>query len=218
MPSNLNKIKIKDIRDFGISTVEYKGFEIMATEDDGEIVLAAIVSYDENSDAHVSVLEVCGDTMKEAKGYLVEEINDLAHTAEEIAALAIEKQFVGQYDKLVSTEVKAATKKVAPVAPIEVTIAKPVTEVEVTIEVTPEPVVEAAPEVTEAPKATNLRGAASREQVKTLAEDNLQMSAITFEQRGKYKDWYIMSADVEGNEFEQRLDVFKKSLRKAGIL
>lgn len=212
MPSNLNKIKIKDIRDFGISTVEYKGFEIMATEDDGEIVLAAIVSYDENSDAHVSVLEVCGDTMKEAKGYLVEEINDLAHTAEEIAALAIEKQFVGQYDKLVSTEVKAAPKKVAP---IEVTIAKPVTEVEVTVEVTPEPVVEAVPEVT---KATNLRGAASREQVKTLAEDNLQMSAVRFEQRGKYKDWYIMSADVEGNEFEQRLDVFKKSLRKAGIL
>ena len=115
MSSNLNKLKIKDIRDFGIATVEYNGFEILATEYDGEIVLSAIVSYEEDSDAHVSVLEVCGDTMKEAKAYLVEEIAELAHTAEEIAALAIEKQFTGQYDKLVSTLEQTEPASIKPV-------------------------------------------------------------------------------------------------------
>ncbi|CAM0088407.1 hypothetical protein VPHK567_0242 [Vibrio phage K567] len=201
MPSNLNKLKIKDIRDFGISTVEYKGFEIMATEDDGEIVLAAIVSYDENSDAHVSVLEICGDTMKEAKELLVLELNDIKHTSNEIKELAIKHSFVGHYDKLLNKlaapkatkAAKAKTVKVAPVTkPVEVTgtVVKPL----------------------------NARGAAGRDQVRVLAEENLMMSAIKFEQRGKYKDWYIMAADVEGKEFEQRLDVFKKSLRTKGIL
>ncbi|AGB06876.1 hypothetical protein [Vibrio phage VH7D] len=188
MPSNLNNIKIKDIREFGISTILYKDFTIFATEEADEIVLRAAVCYDENSDAHVSVTEVCGDTLKEAKAYLQAELNDIEHTAGQIAEMAIaQDDFTGQYEDLVA---KCTAPKVE--KPVEVKA--------------------------EAPKKTNVRGQAARELVAEKATEILGMTDITFEQRGKYKDWYIMSNDAEGNAFEQRLDVFKKKLVVMGAL
>ncbi|AJT60896.1 hypothetical protein AVU32_gp055 [Vibrio phage ValKK3] len=194
MPSNLNNIKIKDIREFGISTILYKDFTIFATEEADEIVLRAAVCYDENSDAHVSVTEVCGDTLKEAKAYLQAELNDVQHTAGQIAEMAIaQNDFVGQYEELVA----------------KVTAPK--------VEKAVEPKAKAV-EKTEAPKKTNVRGQAARDLVAEKAIEILGMTDITFEQRGKYKDWYIMSNDSEGNAFEQRLDVFKKKLVVMGAL
>ncbi|WZW26972.1 hypothetical protein [Vibrio phage TCU_VP02_YC] len=204
MPSNLNNIKIKDIREFGISTISYKDFTIFATEEADEIVLRAAVEYDENSDAHVSVTEVCGDTLKEAKAYLQAELNDVEHTAGQIAEMAIALDFTGQYDVLVE---KFNAPKAKPVA-----VVAPVAKVSALVEETkPEP-------KAEAPKKTNARGAAARELVAEKATEVLGLTDITFEQRGKYKDWYIMGTDAEGEAFEQRLDVFKKKLVVMGAL
>ncbi|AAQ64264.1 hypothetical protein KVP40.0195 [Vibrio phage KVP40] len=199
MPSNLNNIKIKDIREFGISTISYKDFTIFATEEADEIVLRAAVEYDENSDAHVSVTEVCGDTLKEAKAYLQAELNDVEHTAGQIAEMAIALDFTGQYDVLVEKFNAPKAKPVAVVAPVAKVSA---------------PVEETKP----APKKTNARGAAARELVAEKATEVTGLTDITFEQRGKYKDWYIMGTDAEGEAFEQRLDVFKKKLVVMGAL
>ncbi len=199
MPSNLNNIKIKDIREFGISTVEYKDFTIFATEELGEIILRAAVCYDADSDAHVSVVDVCGDTLKEAKAYLQAELNDIKHTAGQIAEMAIAlDDFVGQYEVLVEKFNK-------PVAVTPVAVSAPV------VETKPEP-------KAEAPKKTNARGQAARDLVAEKATELLGLTEITFEQRGKYKDWYIMGTDAEGEAFEQRLDVFKKKLVVMGAL
>jgi len=190
MPSNLNKLKIKNIRENMLDEVEYKGFQVIATEDNNEITMEVRVG-------DVEVMQISEPTLKKAKDLLVLELNDIKHTAEEIKELAAKHKFAGLYDKLLNklAAPKAPKAKTAKVA----AVTKPVVEGNVV-------------------KPINARGAAARDQVRVLAETNLQMSAVKFEQRGKYKDWYIMAADVEGKEFEQRLDVFKKSLRKAGIL
>lgn len=57
---------------------------------------------------------------------------------------------------------------------------------------------------------TNKRGKAARDAVKDFAEQALEMTHVAFEQRGQYKDWYIIAIDAVGEAFEKRLDVFKK--------
>jgi hypothetical protein len=191
MPSNLNKIKIKDIREFGMTSVQYKGFTVDATEEEGQIELIAHIG-------KVEVMAVCADTMKEAKELLTLELNDVTHTAEEIVELAEAKNFTGQYDDLVT--VKAVVKPVAVVAK--------------TVAVVVETVVDKVIDIITKP----LRGSAAREEVQAIAETMLSLSDVSFEQRGKYNDWFIMSKDASGDNFEQRLDVFKKKLRALGAL
>lgn len=58
---------------------------------------------------------------------------------------------------------------------------------------------------------TNKRGKAARECIKSFAESALKMTSVVFEQRGKYKDWYIIAEDAFGELFEKRLDVFRKN-------
>lgn len=67
----------------------------------------------------------------------------------------------------------------------------------------------------EAPKKSkkvNLRGEAARdaiaEQVMTVTHKDCLN--VTFEQRGKYKDWYII-IELANNTIEKRLDTFKKA-------
>ncbi|AGN30252.1 hypothetical protein VPFG_00253 [Vibrio phage nt-1] len=109
MSSNLNNITIKDIREFGISTVEYKDFTIFATESDGEIELRAAVLYDADSDAHVSVTQVYADTLREAKESLQTELNDIKHSAGQIAGMALVLDFVGSYEALLAEVEKSRT-------------------------------------------------------------------------------------------------------------
>ncbi len=72
-----------------------------------------------------------------------------------------------------------------------------------------EPAPVAAPKKEKAPKKVNARGAEARKQIAEKAVATLGFANVDFEQRGKYKDWYI-TATVNGEKFEQRLDSFKK--------
>ncbi|CAM0043861.1 hypothetical protein VPHF86_0090 [Vibrio phage F86] len=58
-------------------------------------------------------------------------------------------------------------------------------------------------------KKTTARGEAARREIEAHVTATMGFSNVSFEQRGKYKDWYI-TATVNGNMFEQRLDAFKK--------
>lgn len=79
-------------------------------------------------------------------------------------------------------------------------------------EVAPAPVAAPKKEEKAAPapaKKVTARGEAARTQIAAKAIATLDFTDVSFEQRGKYKDWYIL-ATVKGEKFEQRLDSFKK--------
>ncbi len=58
-------------------------------------------------------------------------------------------------------------------------------------------------------KKTTARGEAARREIEAHTTATMGFSNVSFGQRGKYKDWYI-TATVNGQTFEQRLDAFKK--------
>ncbi|AUR85821.1 SprT-like family protein [Vibrio phage 1.081.O._10N.286.52.C2] len=58
-------------------------------------------------------------------------------------------------------------------------------------------------------KKATVRGEAGRLEIAAQAAAILNFTNISFDRRGKYQDWYI-NATVNGAEFNQRLDTFKK--------
>ncbi|EML0280460.1 hypothetical protein V9652_000375 [Vibrio alginolyticus] len=62
--------------------------------------------------------------------------------------------------------------------------------------------------------ASAQRGEEARQQIEKDAMKYMGMANITFDRRGKYKDWYISATDEHGEEMCQRLDAFKKTLQK----
>lgn len=72
--------------------------------------------------------------------------------------------------------------------------------------------------VTDELKSTNgsaARGEKARDAIAADAQKHMQITNITFDRRGKYKDWFICGTDADGQEFAQRLDAFKSKLKSA---
>lgn len=58
----------------------------------------------------------------------------------------------------------------------------------------------------------NARGQAARDAIAEIVMNTTHKGckSVSFEQRGKYKDWYII-IELEAHTIEKRLDTFKKS-------
>ncbi|AUR85953.1 coil containing protein [Vibrio phage 1.081.O._10N.286.52.C2] len=172
--SNLTNIKMKDIIDFGSSTVEYKGYVLTATKDDDIEIVA--------TKDGVEVFSVFAATMNEAKKLIEAAIVEVA---EEVAETVAEEVAETVAEEVVETVVEEVAKPVPTTAEI-------------------------------APKAS--KAVLARQEIRKIAEDISGMTNVHFETRGKYKDWFIVATDSDGKEFTQRLDVFRKKLRSAGLI
>ncbi|ALP47414.1 hypothetical protein phiST2_0307 [Vibrio phage phi-ST2] len=76
----------------------------------------------------------------------------------------------------------------------------------------PAPKAEKKAEAPKPAKKVNARGQAARDAIAEIVMNTTHKGckSVSFEQRGKYKDWYII-IELEAHTIEKRLDTFKKS-------
>ncbi|AUR85929.1 hypothetical protein NVP1081O_194 [Vibrio phage 1.081.O._10N.286.52.C2] len=172
MPSNLNKLSVKEIKSTGYSSVIFKDFLVIASSADEGLKISATAG-------NVVVADVTASTMKAAKALLATALNELELTAEAVKQLATKHGL---------------------------------TELSTPVNVVIEAAVDAAVEKV-FPEKKLTRWEKARATVAVAAE-SLGFSAVKFEKRGKYQDWFITALDAEAAVFEQRLDVFRKKLRE----